>query len=130
MPPDITCLIDPFPSDAALSALWRDAWSASGERSFQPILQRSLCHIGAFAGDRLVGFVNVATDGGIHAFVLDTCTHPDFRHRGIATQLVRLATDTARQRGAQWLHVDFEPHLEAFYTACGFRPTKAGLIAL
>ena len=34
------------------------------------------------------------------------------------------------ERGAQWLHVDFEPHLTAFYRGCGFRPTEAGLIAL
>jgi GNAT superfamily N-acetyltransferase len=126
----ITFITDPFPADAALSALWRDAWGDSGPASFQPVLQRSLCHIAALSGDRLVGFVNVATDGGIHAFILDTCTHPDFRHRGIATQLVRLATDNARHRGAQWLHVDFEPHLASFYAACGFRPTQAGLIAL
>jgi len=30
-----------------------------------------------------------------------------------------------------WLHVDFEPHLAAFYLgACGFQSTSAGLIHL
>jgi hypothetical protein len=43
---------------------------------------------------------------------------------------VRRATELARQRGALWLHVDFEPKLEAFYRQCGFRPTAAGLMRL
>ena len=64
-------------------------------------------------GDRLVGYVNVAWDGGQHAFLLDTSVHPDFQRRGVATALVRLVTDAARARGAAWLHVDYEPHLDA-----------------
>ena len=70
------------------------------------------------------------TDGGIHAFLLDTTVHPDYRRQGIATELVALVTSAARARGADWLHVDYEPHLAGFYRACGFRHTEAGLIAL
>ncbi|MFD0403300.1 hypothetical protein ACFVHI_35085 [Kitasatospora sp. NPDC127121] len=43
---------------------------------------------------------------------------------------MRAAADEARARGAQWLHVDYEPHLESFYGQCGFRPTAAGLMRL
>jgi GNAT superfamily N-acetyltransferase len=78
----------------------------------------------------LIGFVNVAWDGGAHAFLLDTTVHPDFRRRGIATELVRRVAEAARARGAEWLHVDFEPHLETFYRGCGFAPTAAGLLRL
>lgn len=81
-------------------------------------------------GDRLVGFVNVAWDGGLHAFILDTAVEVASRRRGIASELVRRAAALARERQVQWLHVDFEPHLEGFYRACGFRPTAAGLMAL
>ncbi|MBX4863323.1 GNAT family N-acetyltransferase [Rhizobium sophorae] len=122
--------IDPFPSAAELSALFSAAWGTPHNRDFTPILSRSLAHIGAYQDDRLVGFVNVAWDGGIHAFILDTSVHPEMRRQGIATRLVREATRVARERGAEWLHVDFEPHLTGFYRACGFRPTKAGLIKL
>lgn len=122
--------LDPFPGEAEMAALFAAAWGSAPDRPFAPILARSLCHCGAYDGERLVGFVNVATDGGVHAFVLDTSVHPDMRRRGIATDLVRLATRTARERGAHWLHVDYEPHLEGFYRGCGFRPTLAGLIAL
>ena len=110
--------------------LWRAAWNTAPPETFAPVLSRSLAHVTAYDDDQLVGFVNVATDGGVHAFLLDTTVHPDFQHRGIGTELVRRAVETARARGAQWLHVDYEARLEGFYRACGFQPTLAGLIAL
>lgn len=79
----------------------------------------------------LAGFVNVAWDGGVHAFLLDTAVTAALRRQGCATRLVAEAVRGARARGCEWLHVDFEPALGAFYfAACGFRRTEAGLIAL
>ncbi|MFC7219243.1 GNAT family N-acetyltransferase [Streptomyces polyrhachis] len=79
----------------------------------------------------LVGFVNVAWDGGAHAFVLDTVVARDHRSRGVGTALVEAAARGARAAGCTWLHVDFEEHLRPFYVeTCGFRETAAGLIAL
>ena len=85
----------------------------------------------AYAGRRLVGFVNVAWDGGVHAFVVDTLVAADARRQGIGTGLIEVATREARAAGCEWLHVDFEGDLRGFYfEACGFAPTPAGLIAL
>ena len=79
----------------------------------------------------LVGFVNVAWDGGDHAVLLDTKVRGEYQHRGIATQVVRVAVTNSRDAGCEWLHVDFEARLEPFYfDACGFRPTSAGVIYL
>ena len=47
------------------------------------------------ADGALVGFVNVAWDGGDHAFLLDTKTRPDHQHRGMGTAVVRLAAHRA-----------------------------------
>jgi tRNA(Met) C34 N-acetyltransferase TmcA len=74
--------------------------------------------------------VNVATDGSGHAFLLDPTVHPVVQRRGLGTRLVTRAIEVSRKRGAQWLHVDYEPHLDRFYKACGFKPTLAGLIRL
>lgn len=126
----IEIVTDPFPSDEAMRRLWLVAWGDEGHENFQPLLGRALAHVGAYDGATLVGFVNVAWDGGVHAFILDTCVDPGFRRRGIASRLVERAAEAARARGAQWLHVDFEPHLEGFYRQCGFGPTAAGLMRL
>jgi ribosomal protein S18 acetylase RimI-like enzyme len=80
---------------------------------------------------RLTGFVNVAWDGGVHAFIVDTMVSGEFRRSGIATELVATAVAGARAAKCEWLHVDFEDELRAFYfDACGFTQTNAGLIAL
>jgi ribosomal protein S18 acetylase RimI-like enzyme len=82
-------------------------------------------------GGGLVGLVNVVWDGGDHAFLLDTKVAGEYQRRGIATALVGHAARYAKEAGCEWLHVDFEQHLAAFYfDACGFRPTTAGLIHL
>jgi GNAT superfamily N-acetyltransferase len=79
----------------------------------------------------LIGFVNIAWDGGDHAFLLDTKTRGEWQRRGVGTELVRCAAQHAKAAGCEWLHVDFEPDLRPFYFgACGFRPTEAGLIQL
>ena len=79
----------------------------------------------------LVGFINVAWDGGDHAFLLDTKTRGSVQRHGIGTRVVEVAVDEARAAGCEWLHVDFGDDLAPFYFgAGGFRPTAAGLIRL
>ena len=93
--------------------------------------QHSLGWVCARDGRELVGFVNVAWDGAVHAFVLDTMVARSRRRRGIGTELVAAVAAEARRAGCEWLHVDFEDHLRGFYfDACGFKNTNAGLIAL
>lgn len=127
---EIAYRIDPFPSEEELQPAWTAAWGSPWSGDLAVILNRSLVHACAYAGTRLVGYVNVAWDGGVHAFLLDTTVDPACQRRGIARELVRLVTAEARSRGAEWLHVDYEPHLTTFYEHCGFRPTAAGLIDL
>ena len=91
----------------------------------------SLGWVCARDGGELVGFVNLAWDGAGHAFILDTIVAERAGRQGIGTQLVSVATSQARTAGCEWLHVDFEDHLRAFYfDACRFTPTNAGLIRL
>lgn len=127
---DEVLAVCPELTDAELDELFSASWPNHKPTSFAPMLARSLAWIAACRGNRLVGFVNVVGDGGVHAFVLDTTVHPDERGQGLGTRLVRAAASEASARGAEWLHVDYEPHLESFYGQCGFRPTAAGLMRL
>jgi GNAT superfamily N-acetyltransferase len=123
---------DPHPDLASFRELSEAAWGKVWETEYNlaNVLSRSLAHVGAYDGDRLVGYVNVAWDGAEHAFLLDTMVHPSQQRQGLGMRLVKRAIELARERGATWLEVDYEPHLEGFYAACGFRPTRAGLIRL
>jgi GNAT superfamily N-acetyltransferase len=126
----ITYRMSPQVGNAELNALFAAAWPGHTWRDFAPVLAHSLAYVCAFQEKALAGFVNVAWDGGIHAFLLDTTVDPAHQRKGIGHQLVVLAVDEARRRGMHWLHVDYEPHLEPFYRACGFAPALAGLIRL
>lgn len=95
------------------------------------VARHSLGWVCAYLDSELVGFVNVAWDGGVHAFVLDTIVAANLRHRGIGRRLVEEAVSGARSANCEWLHVDFDGHLRDFYLdSCGFVETDAGLIEL
>jgi len=122
--------VSPALANDELNALMAAAWQGHARRDFQPVLNRSLAFVCAYHETSLVGFVNLAWDGGEHAFILDTLVHPEFRRRGIGRELVMRAVGEAGVQGLKWVHVDFEPHLRSFYERCGFRDTAAGLIRL
>ncbi|QNP75380.1 GNAT family N-acetyltransferase [Streptomyces roseirectus] len=119
--------------NAALNSLHADAFGYPvGDTDWAGRLRRhSLGWVCAREAGVLVGFVNVAWDGGSHAFLLDTAVAPGRQGRGVGAGLVARAAEGARDAGCAWLHVDFEEPLRRFYLdACGFRETAAGLLAL
>src|SRR5262249_5457677 len=123
--------VNPTVTNAELDQLYLASWSNHHPPyDFRPELEYSLAYVCAYDGDDLIGFVRLAWDGGVHAFLLEPTVRPDFRRRGIGRTLVARVVAVARERGLEWVHVDYEPNLRPFYEACGFRPTDAGLIRL
>ncbi|CAL9610953.1 GNAT family N-acetyltransferase [Streptomyces sp. enrichment culture] len=119
--------------NAALNALHAEGFGhPAGVTDWRErLLRHSLGWVCAREDGTLIGFVNVAWDGGAHAFLLDTVVARHRRGSGVGAALVATAAEGARAARCAWLHVDFEEHLTGFYLdACGFRSTAAGLIAL
>lgn len=123
------CAVD----DVALSQLHAAAFGESarlvawGER----LERHSLSWIGAFDGERLVGFVNLAWDGDRHAFLLDCVVSPPRQRARIGTGLVTRAVQLATTAGCTWLHADFDAVLAPFFhDCCDLSPTAAGLVRL
>lgn len=82
-------------------------------------------------GGNLVGLVNAIWDGFTHAWIQDLMVADNAQRQGIGVALVGMARNHAQEAGCEWLHVDFDDELRAFYyDACGFEPTNAGLIHL
>jgi ribosomal protein S18 acetylase RimI-like enzyme len=99
-------------------------------QDYELLLSHSLAWIGAYDGMELIGYANLAWDGGVHAFLLDPTVRPDYRGRGIGTRLVREALAAAAEHPKlEWVHVDASADLmKRFYEPAGFRPTPAGLV--
>ena len=97
---------------------------------YEPVprnVERLRANLAGYEGRYELEEVAVAADGGTVTFTVE----PFGRYGGIGIELVRRATDAVRDAGCEWLHVDFEPELRAFYLdACGFQATDAGLIRL
>ena len=127
---DIDYRANPDVTSDALNELFAASRPDHAWRDFTSELKHCPAIVCAYAGDRLVGFIKLAWDGGVHAFLLDTTVHPELRRRGIGQRLVQHAISVARDNGMLWVHVDFESHLRDFYRGCGFRDTDAGLIRL
>jgi len=126
---EIAYAVNPQITNEELNPLFAAAWEKHTFYDFLPVLKQSLAFVCAYHAKRLVGFVNLAWDGGQHAFLLDTTVDPVYQHRGIGQQLVKTAAGFAKEKNVDWIHVDFEPHLETFYLdKCGFRSTKAGVL--
>jgi GNAT superfamily N-acetyltransferase len=122
-----------FFSNALLNALHAEAFHHRilQDDWWTQVNQHSLGWVCAEERDDLVGFVNVAWDGGIHAFLLDTMVTARLQRLGIGTEMIAIAIREAQAAGCEWVHVDFEDSLRSYYfDRCGFRPTNAGLIAL
>ena len=128
---EIEYRLNPPLANAELDQLYLAAWpNHRPPYDFGPELAHALAVVGAYSGTELIGFVRLAWDGGAHAFLLEPTVRPDFQRRGIGRELVQRAIAAARDRGCEWVHVDYEPQLQPFYEACGFRDTLAGLVRL
>lgn len=128
---DIQYRVNPPVPSHELDRLYAVSWpNHHPPYDFGPELEWALAFVCAYDSDALIGFVRLAWDGSVHAFLLEPTVHPDYRRRGIGRSLVEHAVAVARERGLEWVHVDYEPHLRDFYKACGFTPTDAGLIRL
>ena len=116
-------------SPEELADLFIRAWGTD-KSGYEDVLARSFTWVTARDGASLVGFVNVAWDGGVHFFLLDTTVDPDHQRRGVGLAVIRAAIDACRGNG-HWLHVDADAELmERLYLRVGFGRTSASITNL
>lgn len=87
--------------------LFKAAWRDDAPDA-PPAVESCLTHSCAYSNDQLVGFVKLAWDGGIDAFLLDKTVHPDYQRRGIGRNLVARAVQVAVNAGIEWVHAAAE----------------------
>ena len=95
---------------------------------YDQILPKSYAQFTATEDKRLVGFLNVISDGIGDALLVDLMIHPEARHQGLGKALVRFAIEHLLSDGIRCIQTVFNRELVSFYQACGFDIIKAGII--
>jgi GNAT superfamily N-acetyltransferase len=112
----------PIPTDQVLALYRAEGWWP--ERSADQVdkVLDAAPAVGAWRGDRLVGFARAVSDGVLRAYIEDVLVAPDVRGIGVGHALVSAILDQLR-------HVDVvtlfcSTNLVSYYERAGFRPTR------
>lgn len=87
-------------------------------RKFNAPFINSTLVISAWDNDRLIGTVRVLSDKIIRSVIYDLVVDPEYRNRGIGTELVRRCIE--HYPGTEWL-VQTEKHISGYYEKLGFK---------
>ncbi len=89
------------------------------ERSFR----NSYAACIAWDGEKVIGNARALSDGVCNAYIIDVWTHSQYRHRGIATQMMKNLLQ--RLRG-QHVYL-FTDDAQEFYRSLGFKEQGTGM---
>ena len=80
----------------------------------------SLCVLGAYDSDRLVGIIRAVGDGLTIVFIQDIVVLPEYQRKGIGTKLLKAVMDKYSDVYQMELLTDNTEKTKAFYRSVGF----------
>ena len=80
----------------------------------------SLCVLGAYDSDQLVGIIRAVGDGQTIVFVQDIIVLPEYQRKGIGTKLLKAVMDKYSDVYQMELLTDNTEKTKAFYRSVGF----------
>ncbi len=80
----------------------------------------SLCVIGAYDNEKLVGIIRAVGDGQTIVFVQDIIVLPEYQRKGIGTKLLKAVMDKYHDVYQMELLTDNTVKTKAFYRSVGF----------
>jgi GNAT superfamily N-acetyltransferase len=106
-------------------AMW--VWPRDNDHARVEGAVQKTINIGAWIDGRLVGSVRILSDGYLLNTVSEMIVDPDYRRRGIGTELMRRALEVA-PGGRLFLRA--QPGNEPFFERLGFRRGPIGYIGV
>ena len=80
----------------------------------------SLCVLGAYDDDRLIGIIRAVGDGQTIVFVQDIIVLPEYQRKGIGTKLLKAVVEKYKDVYQMELLTDNTEKTNAFYRSVGF----------
>jgi GNAT superfamily N-acetyltransferase len=99
---------------------WNEEYQLSLDDLMQA-LRASWYLLGAYDGERLVGFSRLVSDGVLHAMVYEMIVLPEYQGRGIGGQILEKLIQKCREAGIRDIQLFCARGKRGFYENYGFR---------
>lgn len=105
---------------------WNDTYQLSPQELFQAISTNWFA-ISAFAGERLVGFGRVVSDGILHAMIYEMIVLPEYQGQEIGAKILQLLVQKCLEANIRDIQLFCARGKRGFYEKYGFiaRPDNA-----
>lgn len=100
------------------------AGSTYSDAMLTRLIDGSTAYVTARAGERLVGFGRLLSDGAVTAYVNNMAVSPDYQDQGIGGRLLDMLIGVAGEVKSLYLYTDTA---DAFYLRHDFRPSEKRL---
>lgn len=100
-------------------------WNRMEQEFCNPVLT-SYCHISAYEGRKLIGYIDSVSNGVTDAYIQDLMVHPKFQGKGIGTELMNRMIAYMKKKHIYMVSVIFEEELKTFYERFGFYTMLSG----
>ena len=91
-------------------------------------LQNSYLYICCYENDKLIGFLDVISNGSSDAYIQDVMVSPQYQGKGIGTTLMNIAIENLKKDKIYAISVLFDERLINFYKKFSFNIMYAGQI--
>ena len=115
-------------SDSEIEELRTSVGWDNNTGPFSVVSKRLYTYFTARKDGKLVGFIDILSDGIADAYLQDLAIHPEFQRKGIGTELVKKAIRLLQKNNLKCIQVTFNPEYEEFFKRFGFHIYKAGVI--
>ena len=105
---------------------WEETWDPAGLRA---LIAGSFAFAVAIdrTSGKAVGMGRAISDGVSDAYIQDLVVLPDYRGRGVGTEILSTLLDYCISADVTWIALIAEPGTEGFYTTLGFRRMEGHL---
>ncbi len=121
-------IVNPELEAEAVAALRTEVgWDARKE-ALKKIIGCTYLTAACFDENRLVGIVDVISDGVDDAFIRNLVVDPQYQRKGIGLKLLKLILVQLKKDKIKTVNILFEPGLTGLYRKAGFRIVSGGII--
>ena len=109
-----------------LSTGWNSVYNAD-EATIESAISNSTYAVSAYSNGKMVGFARAVSDKVMYATVYDVMVLPEYKNKGIGSELVANITEQCKKAGVFSVHLFAADGTEPFYNQHDFKARPANM---